>query len=106
MRTTQTWIRNDPTSDAGESLTVSVVFSSFDKNEIDNLELKMSNGAQLIKNDRKKYEIIHCMHCAEFDPNGVPESGCGFCELLHKAFRYTDFCSYGEKRIAEGDILQ
>ena len=44
MKIYETWKRNEPSSFGGESITVTIVYSSFDKNEIDELEKKMPKG--------------------------------------------------------------
>ena len=44
MKVTQTWKRNTPSSAGGESITLTTVYSSFDKAEIDDLETKMPKG--------------------------------------------------------------
>ena len=44
MKVTQTWKRNMPTTLQGESITLTTVYSSFDKSEIDDLEKNMPKG--------------------------------------------------------------
>lgn len=44
MRILHTWKRNSPSTLEGESITVKITYSSFDKGEIDELEKKMPNG--------------------------------------------------------------
>ena len=47
MKVTQTWKRNTPTTVTGESITLTTVYSSFDKGEIDDLESKMPKGIMI-----------------------------------------------------------
>lgn len=44
MKVTQSWKRNTPSTMIGESITLTTVYSSFDKAEIDNLEQNMPKG--------------------------------------------------------------
>ena len=44
MKIYQTWKRNEPSSSSGESITLTTVYASFDKAEIDELEQKMPKG--------------------------------------------------------------
>ena len=44
MKVTQSWKRNTPSSIGGESITLTTVYSSFDKEEIDELESQMPKG--------------------------------------------------------------
>ena len=44
MKVTQTWKRNMPSTVAGESITLTIVCSSFNREEIDDLEKKMPKG--------------------------------------------------------------
>ena len=41
---TQSWKRNTPSTVCGESITATVTYYSFNKEEIDNLETKMPKG--------------------------------------------------------------
>ena len=44
MKITQCWKRNIPTTATGESLTFTMIYSSFDKMEIDELERNVPKG--------------------------------------------------------------
>ena len=44
MKIYQSWKRNEPSTSSGESITVTIVYTSFDKSEIDELEKKMPKG--------------------------------------------------------------
>ena len=44
MKITQSWKRNSPSSISGESITLTILYSSFDRTEIDELEQKMPRG--------------------------------------------------------------
>lgn len=44
MKVTQSWKRNTPSSIGGESITLTTTYSSFDKEEIDELEKQMPKG--------------------------------------------------------------
>ena len=47
MKVTQMWKRNNPSTGCGESITLTTVYSSFDKNEIDELEKMMPKGIMI-----------------------------------------------------------
>ena len=55
MKVTQSWKRNRPSTAAGESITLTTVYSSLDKREIDELEANMPKGI-MIAEDRKEGE--------------------------------------------------
>ena len=44
MKIYQSWKRNEPSTSSGESITVTIVYTSFDMSEIDELEKKMPKG--------------------------------------------------------------
>ena len=44
MKITQSWKRNNPSSLSGESITLTITYSSFNKEEIDNLEKTLPTG--------------------------------------------------------------
>lgn len=44
VKITQTWKRNTPSTLTGESITVTITYSSFHKDEIDALEEQMPKG--------------------------------------------------------------
>lgn len=44
MKISQTWRRNIPTTIGGESITLKITFSNFNKSEIDELEEQMPKG--------------------------------------------------------------
>ena len=44
MKITQSWKRNSPSTEFGESITVTINYSSQDRAEIDELEQKMPRG--------------------------------------------------------------
>ena len=54
MKMTQSWKRDEPSSAGGESITLTVVYSSFDKAEIDELEQKMPKGILVMTYDNKR----------------------------------------------------
>ena len=51
MKIYQTWKRNEPSSVSGESITLTTVYASFDKAEIDELEQKMPKGMLVMDGD-------------------------------------------------------
>jgi hypothetical protein len=53
MKITQTWVRNMPSTVSGESITIKTTYSSFRKEEIDELEKKMPKGT-IIANTNKE----------------------------------------------------
>ena len=54
MKIYQSWKRNAPSTAAGESITQTIVYASYDKAEIDELEAKMPKGTIIM--DNKKQE--------------------------------------------------
>lgn len=53
MKICQSWKRNEPSTYSGESITLTIVYTSFDKDEIDELEKKMPKGI-LVMDDKKQ----------------------------------------------------
>ncbi len=51
MTITQTWTRNEPNTICGESITQTIIYSSFEKAEIDDLEMKMPKGMTISSTD-------------------------------------------------------
>ena len=47
MKVCQSWKRNEASTMTGESITLTTVYSSFDKQEIDELEQQMPKGILL-----------------------------------------------------------
>lgn len=58
MKIFQTWKRNMPDSISGESITLTIIYSSFDKNEIDELESRMPKG-MIFASDEKGNQYAH-----------------------------------------------
>ena len=56
MKLTQSWKRNMPSSLGGESITLTTVYSSFDKAEIDELEKQMPRGIMISDYSPEKEE--------------------------------------------------
>ena len=54
MKVYQSWKRNEPTTVTGESITLTIVYTSFDKNEIDELEANMPKGMLIMEDKSKK----------------------------------------------------
>jgi hypothetical protein len=54
MKVYQSWKRNKPDTMTGESITVTIVYSSFDITEIDDLQKKMPKGVLVM--DTKRME--------------------------------------------------
>ena len=54
MKIYQSWKRNEPDTVTGYSITVTITYSSFDRNEIDDLQKKMPKGILVM--DTKKEE--------------------------------------------------
>ena len=53
MKIYQSWKRNEPDTMTGESITVTIVYTSWDKSEIDDLQKKMPKG-MLVMDTHKK----------------------------------------------------
>lgn len=51
MQITETWTRNAPNTICGESITQTIIYSSFEKSEIDDLEMKMPKGMTISSTD-------------------------------------------------------
>ena len=61
MRITQMWKRDEPDTHSGYSITLTTVYSSQNKEEIDELEKKLPKGIMLMYRDRKEEgEMIRC----------------------------------------------
>lgn len=56
MKIYQTWKRNEPSTVSGESITLTTVYTSFDKSEIDDLEQKMPKGMLVMDGDKFRAE--------------------------------------------------
>lgn len=41
--------------------------------------------------------VVRCKDCIHFEPNNIPEEGCGTCILLDRIFYNDNYCGYGEK---------
>lgn len=52
MKVTQTWTRNTPSSAGGYSITVKTTYSSYNSEEIDQIEKKLPKGMVLIDTDK------------------------------------------------------
>lgn len=52
MKVTQSWKHNPPSTMSGYSITVTTVYSSFNKAEIDDLEQKMPKGMLVMDTDK------------------------------------------------------
>ena len=59
MKVTQTWKRNNPSTLIGDSITLTTVYSSFDKSEIDNLEQNMWKGRMVQSEDIEDRDQSH-----------------------------------------------
>lgn len=53
MKITQMWKRNTPTTMSGYSITVTYIYSSFKKEEIDELEKRMPEGILVAEFDKE-----------------------------------------------------
>lgn len=56
MKIYQRWKRNEPDSVVGESITVTITYCSFKREEIDELQKKMPNGMLVMDTDKKETE--------------------------------------------------
>ena len=56
MKVVQSWKRNTPDTVTGESITLTVLYSSFDKEEIDELEKNMAKGIVITETKKKENE--------------------------------------------------
>lgn len=56
MKVTQTCMRNTPSSVLGESMTLTTVYSSFDRSEIDELEKVMPKGILVMDGEKWQKE--------------------------------------------------
>lgn len=55
MRITQSWHRNMPTTGGGYALTITIVYSSKVKAEIDEIEKKMPEGMMVFDTDKSEW---------------------------------------------------
>ena len=53
MKIAYSWKRNPPVSIVGESITVSITYSSCDKSEVDDLEKTLPKGAILMDTQKE-----------------------------------------------------
>ena len=53
MKIYETWKRNEPDTMIGESITVKIVYTSFDKSEIDDLQKRMPEGMLVMNTDKR-----------------------------------------------------
>ena len=51
MKIYQSWKRNEPSSFSGHAITLTIVYSSNDKQEIDDLEKRMPKGILVMEGD-------------------------------------------------------
>lgn len=54
MKIYESWKRNPPDSISGESITVTIIYSSFDKGEIDEFEKTLPKGILVMDTDKKQ----------------------------------------------------
>ena len=54
MIITQKWRRNEPSEVIGESITVTIIYHSFNKKEIDELEEQMPDGITVIDTEKSE----------------------------------------------------
>ena len=52
MKIYQSWKRNKPDTQSGESITVTITYCSFNQEEIDELEKKLPNGLIVIDTEQ------------------------------------------------------
>lgn len=57
MKVTQTWERNTPSSAGGYSITVKTTYSSFNPNEIDDIEKKLPKGMIVIDTEELQKKV-------------------------------------------------
>ena len=62
MKIVSSWKRNMPDTLSGESITVTIVYKSFDKDEIDLMESQMKRGVTISEIDVK--EAIKCSNAS------------------------------------------
>lgn len=51
MKIYQSWKRNEPSSVSGESITLTIIYTSFKKEEIDEVEKRMPKGILVVGED-------------------------------------------------------
>ena len=56
MKIFQSWKRNKPDTLTGESITVTIVYSSFDQSEIDELQERLPKGYVMMDTEEVKKE--------------------------------------------------
>ena len=105
MKSYQTWKRNKRSEIYGESITLTILYSSLDKEEIDELEKKMPKGTVVIEGirtdgGRERWwndnhgELARCKDCVW--NSGKPD--CPYCQLQSKPHEPDWFCADGERR--------
>lgn len=48
---------------------------------------------------QEQRNIVHCADCLHFRNDGIPENGCGYCELLSRTYEGRHYCADGVKAI-------
>ena len=71
MKCYSSWKRNNPDTVKGESITLTMVFSSFDKEDIDELEKSLPAGILISEYKREEQLNCDCYH-----PNDCGENRC------------------------------
>ena len=56
MKIYQSWKRNKPDTQSGESITVTITYCSFNANEIDELQEQMPKGLLIMDTDKMKQQ--------------------------------------------------
>ena len=54
MKIYQSWKRNKPDTQSGESITVTITYCSFNTEEIDELEKRLPKGLIVMETDKKQ----------------------------------------------------
>ena len=57
MKIYESWKRNKPDTVTGESITVTIVYQSFDKDEIDKLQEKMPDGMLVFSTEKQDAQV-------------------------------------------------
>ena len=57
MKIYQSWKRNKPDTQSGESITVTITYCSFNANEIDELQKQMPSGLLVMDTNKERQEV-------------------------------------------------
>lgn len=105
MKITQSWKRNTPNTQCGESITVSVTYSSLDQSEVYEIEKRLMKGVAVMESDEKGPIEERKEHVKpQYDANGNKFWNCPRCgkyidryntRIPWEEVKYCSYCGQG-----------